>query len=71
MRESKADWMPDTCPRCRGSRADPDQSNSVQRLSEDPASPGEPRFQLGVVPCRLCGGEGRIPRSGAIGRAVQ
>jgi hypothetical protein len=61
MRDTKADWMEDTCPRCLGSRADPDQSGSVRRLPDDPTS-GERQFALGVVPCRQCNGTGRVSK---------
>jgi DnaJ-class molecular chaperone len=49
----------ETCPRCRGTGADPDQSGIPRRLPDDPIS-GERSFQVSVDPCHQCNGTGRI-----------
>lgn len=58
---SKADFIEDKCPRCRGNGADPDQSRVPRHEADDPIS-GEPSFQVSADPCRQCGGTGRIPK---------
>jgi DnaJ-class molecular chaperone len=49
----------ETCPRCRGSGADPDQPAIPNRLPDDPVS-GERGFQASADLCRRCGGSGRV-----------
>jgi hypothetical protein len=54
--ETKADWIDDICPRCRGTGADPDQSGIPRKLPDG-------TIQVSADCCRQCGGTGRMPKS--------